>query len=262
MTLYLLSEWEINGYHDSDFEAAVWDTEKDCVRRIEIGSTRYAGGRGYDGIETDIPDDILDKSIDWLAETFFYYMRLSEDSRVLEPNEIEKGQRVRLLKDKRNKAKVADTSDCWSCNGTGEWVNPRNDEDVRDCFKCNGTGEHVRYVAAPKVDGKVQWERFSAGDAGVVQWAGTFNQIYQRGYNQYGRSTISTRVLMDDGRIMNADLRDLRLDEEPATDEELQERAVRRAQGCKFGAVLNPRYAWDSRNNALSALNSRKHIRL
>jgi hypothetical protein len=61
--LYELYETERNGYHDSDFISVCYDSDKDEIRSVEIGSTRYGGCEKHKaqvchacaGIERDIP---------------------------------------------------------------------------------------------------------------------------------------------------------------------------------------------------------------
>lgn len=44
----VLTEYEKNGYNDSDFFAIVWDDETDTIKTIEYGSTRHGGSYGCD----------------------------------------------------------------------------------------------------------------------------------------------------------------------------------------------------------------------
>ena len=46
----VLSTYERNGYHDSDFYAVCWDEEKQAVVDVEYDTTR-AGGGGYANID-------------------------------------------------------------------------------------------------------------------------------------------------------------------------------------------------------------------
>lgn len=54
----VLWTWEENGYHDSDFYAAVWDEETQNLKRIEYDSTRHGG---YGNAVIDVTDDVLKK---------------------------------------------------------------------------------------------------------------------------------------------------------------------------------------------------------
>ena len=42
----VLSEYENNGYNDSDFFAIVWDVENQCIKTVMYGTTRGAGSYG------------------------------------------------------------------------------------------------------------------------------------------------------------------------------------------------------------------------
>jgi hypothetical protein len=255
---YLLSEWEENGYHDSDFMAAVWNTETQAVESELIGTTRFAGGIDYSGIARGkIPSDILTQAVQWLEDAIFNKLKKIESDRVYKPNDIKIGDSVKLTKNHRNHAKEIKSENCRKCNGSGKWINPRNQDDKRDCFSCNGNGTHKKAVKLPKVNGKQTWDTFEAGITGKVIWSGTFRQIYKKGYNKLDRSTISTKVELTDGRVMNAPLKKLQLDETPLLDKTLRQQAESLSYNCKFGAVLSSRYAWDSKNPAYNQLNSR-----
>jgi len=259
MIQYLLSEWEINGYSDSDFEGAVWDTEANSVKRIMLGTTRFAAPITYDGITVgDIPEDIIVKALSWLSDAIYHDMWHHEHNKIACPNDVRPGDRVVLQEDRRNHKKVSIETACHKCEGTGAWVNPHNTEDVRECFACDGKGVHISFEKAPKVDGKLQWDTFKAGDAGIVTWVGTFRQIWHNGgYNRRDRHTLSVRVLMDDGRLMNCMLDQLSLEHEPDSDNVLRERANSLALKCQFGKALNPRHAWDTRNYLREQLNGK-----
>ena len=98
---YALCEWERNGYDDSDFFVAEWDTEERTVTKREIGSTRYAGGiAGY----TPVSDPAMVRDAQaWLVERMALLIANRDRENVLEPNDAPNGTCLRLLRDVRHK---------------------------------------------------------------------------------------------------------------------------------------------------------------
>lgn len=219
------AEWEDNGYHDSYFHEIYWDADLQEAFQKEIGATAYGGGiQHWESVPWTAEE--LEKARLWHADKILAQLVKAEQDDVLTPNSIEKGDRVRLLERQRCKATAKTQEPCPKCNGSGEWVNPRNSEDRRICFACNGQKTVERRGDKLKnEDGKQVWEVFEKDTAGVVVWVGTFRTIYQKGYNRLGRSTLSCRVKADDGRTFAAPLSKLRLDKEPLTADELRQRA-------------------------------------
>lgn len=62
----VLSTYERNGYHDSDFYAVVWDEEKQAVTEVEYDTTRCGDG-GYAKV---------DATMDVLRKVYRYYWKL------------------------------------------------------------------------------------------------------------------------------------------------------------------------------------------
>lgn len=104
--LHRLTEWEDNGYDDSDFWVSVFDDQTNEVVAVLSGSTRFAGyapGKGPD-LGTPISDlPILEKAIHVLAGHIFKSLRAAENKNVMEPVAVERGATVRLLRDCRHK---------------------------------------------------------------------------------------------------------------------------------------------------------------
>jgi len=249
---YKLSEWEMNGYHDSDGYLAYWDDDENAVKCMMHWTTRFAGGPKLEGFAKELTSEVLEKSLDWLADAIFHALKIAEEGDVLRPQRVNEGDRVRLLEAHRNQAKYETYEECRKCAGTGKWVNPNDPLDVRKCFGCKGTGQ--RFVSSEKVkdeNGKQVYEEFKPGVAGEVIWVGTFRTIYAKGANKRDRSTLSTVVRLDDGRKMRAPLDKLRLDREQLSDEELRKRAESLAPHCGFRQAFG--YGgWDSKNWALA----------
>src|SRR3989304_3730027 len=131
---------------DSDWYAIVFDSEKDELRRIEIGTTRFANSlplnnQLHDGTPLLKPtDDILVRAKAKLADIIFHTIRMIEHAGVLEPDKLIDGTRVRFLSAHKSALKTCDELMCGKCNGTGKWANPRNNSDQRPCFACKGSG--------------------------------------------------------------------------------------------------------------------------
>ena len=244
-----LCDWEDNGYHDSDWYMAVLNRTTGEVTREEVGTTRFADAFDYSAYGQELTEADVRAGLNWLEERIYQMIREAEHSDVLAPDGMEEGTAVLLLKDHRNQVRNLEEALCLKCYGSGEWVHPRNKEDVRPCFACEGTGR--KEVAGEKMldaKGKGVYVTYPAGTAGTVVWVGTFRQIYAKGYNKRDRSTLSTRIALADGTVINVPLAKLRLDKEPMSDEELRARAHDLAYHAKFGAAFGKGYAWDSRN--------------
>lgn len=254
--LYLLQSWEINGYHDSDFYGAFWDTETQTVRRIEMGSTRYASQGNPMLFSTELTVEIVQSAIYWLEDVVYDAMSAAASNRINRPDTISVGDKVCLTAAKKGHKYAVEHQICEKCGGSGQWVNPNYSDDVRECFGCNGAGSKLSYVKVTNpATGKPAWDMFEPGTKGTVIWVGTFNQIYANGCNKWGRNTISARILTDDNRIASVSLSQLRLDEEMPSNQSLRSKAKLYASRCTFGQMLDPRFAWDSSNPALSFCN-------
>ena len=127
------------------------------------------------------------------------------------PSDLRPGARVAWLRDTRFQVKATET--CLKCNGTGAWVNPRNDSDSdkRSCFGCNGTGERTGGKLQGE-NGKPVWSKVAKGTIGeVISWH-SFGQFYRNGYNVPNRENTSVKVKLDDsGKVVSATLAALRL---------------------------------------------------
>jgi hypothetical protein len=91
---------------------------------------------------------------------------------------------------------------------------------------------------------------YEEGEVGTVIWAGHFGTFYRNGYNRRGRSNGRVGLRFDDGRVIFVALSKTRLDVDPASDEDLRERAERLSHGHQYGKMLSAKHAWDTRNFA------------
>lgn len=64
----VLAVTENNGYSDSDFFAIVWDDEKQCIRKISDGTTRYAAPSIYH--RSDASPEVRAKAQQWLLNVY------------------------------------------------------------------------------------------------------------------------------------------------------------------------------------------------
>ncbi len=259
MTLYLLTDWEVNGYSDSDFWCTYYNTEDKTVHACEYGSTRYAGARtiGWNGnVSTVVINgehalaptaEIVEEARQWLEGHIFERMVELDKRLVDEPNveDLHPGLEVRLLAD--CKMQVNETEKCLKCGGSGHWTNPRNSADKRDCFGCKGTGTHVS--GKKKVDGKLVYDKLSLGTHGsVVDWR-SFGKFYSNGYNKPNRHNTSVQFRLEDGKVVRASLEKLRLHREYTAEHELRAKAKELSFSYGFSAIY-PRHAWDCHNFA------------
>jgi len=103
---HALVEYERNGYNDSDFFAIWFDDATGELGQTEIGSTRYAGGAGYEGISTAPASSvILERARKALAALILSQITAAEKSDVLEPESVPFGTTLRILKDSSPRSK-------------------------------------------------------------------------------------------------------------------------------------------------------------
>lgn len=263
MAKYLLTDWEINGYDDSDFMCSYYDDVTDTIGTHCYGTTRAAAptmiGINSDGttsvvIGDDVlrlpTKDVVEKARKRLADYIYGRLELEEQRRVHEPDvrDLHAGLQVRLKVDVRNQ--VSSETPCEKCAGSGKWSNPRNDADKRECFACKGTGSK-RGPKQKDENGKVKWEKILAGTAGEVMKWGSFGTFYRSGYNQPNPDNTSVQFRTDEGKVVRATLKNLRLDRECKSESELRAKAKELSFGYGFSKIY-PRHAWDTYNHALT----------
>lgn len=263
MSKFLLTDWEINGYDDSDFMCSYYDDETNTIGFHEYGSTRFPSATNI-GIHTDgttslvvngetvvMPNaEVVEKARLVLADLIFDKLKAANRRLVDEPDvgDLKVGLKVRMLEKAR--MQLRDSSSCNKCSGSGKWVNPRNANDKRDCFACKGSGKHVGAKLKDE-KGKQLYKELPAGLVGeVIDW-GSFGQFYANGYNKPGRSNTSVQFRTSDGEVVRASLAKLRLDQEYSDDLWLYDRAEKLSYNYGFSA-LYPRHAWDTHNFAAS----------
>lgn len=87
----VLTTREENYYDDSDFYAVVWDEASQQVKRVDYGSTRYAGG-GY--AHEDATPEVIAKAEAWLRE---WRIRTTLRLAALTAADVAEGKRVQVV---------------------------------------------------------------------------------------------------------------------------------------------------------------------
>ena len=239
MALYELDQWEHNSVNDSDWYSVVYDTETNELRRVETGTTRFAGDC-YIGpaIKKEVPPEIRERATVALAALYFDYLKRNNAAHVATPeiDVLTVGTRVRVIAKTRSAVKAFDLEPCIKCSGSGKWINPRNAQDARECFACKGTGNHkANFRKVQGEYGKQVWNHIEAGTVGtVVGEVRSYGKFYRNGYNRPDRSNSTVAVKLDDGRELAIGCSKLRLDCEPLTDAELRVNARKWADQGDF----------------------------
>lgn len=260
MSKFLLTDWEINGYNDSDFMCSYFDDVTNTIGFHEYGTTRFPSptmisiGGGLTSVVVDganllVPDAaVVEKARLVLADRIFDKLKAANRKMVGEPDveDLKAGIKVRLLEKAR--MQLRESSSCNKCGGSGKWINPRNASDQRDCFACKGSGKHVGAKLKDE-NGKQAYKELPAGLVGeVIDW-GSFGQFYASGYNKPNRNNTSVQFRTSDGEVVRASLSKLRLDQDYSDDLWLYDRAEKLSYNYGFSA-LYPRHAWDTHNFA------------
>ena len=284
MAKYVLTDWEINGYDDSDFMLTYWDDESKTMRSHLHGSTRFGGCMCKR--ENALPEhpqgsssyhlcatleyqsetssyrvkeqgewllmptaEVVEQARLWLEEHIFQRLTKVDKRTVDEPDvsDLHEGLEVRLLAD--CKMQLNTTEPCQKCSGSGKWINPRNPADKRHCFGCKGTGEHVT-GKAKDANGKLVYAKLKKDAHGkVVDWK-SFGQFYSRGYNQPSRFNTSVQFRLESGEGARASLEKMRLHRDYAAAETLRAKARDLSFNYQFSAASGAKFAWDTHNFA------------
>lgn len=237
-----LCHWEQNGYNDSDFYTAWYDSETDTIGADCVWTTRgVMTGDHTDkvGIRVDASDPLLVKAYEALEK----YIRkaLTGDSilRYMEPD-VEDLQ-VGLTCETTRKVKCAARADnCPKCSGTGFWVNPKNSADKRECFGCKGRG-------ANKSGG---WLQIPAGTVVIVNAWDSYGKFWARGYNRPNRDNTTVTGRLVNGTVVTVKLANLKKAGEPPMEEDFREKAHALACNGQFQAATGVKCAWLSEHYA------------
>ncbi len=250
MTLFKLCEWEINGYSDSDWILMVYDDETNSIKSLTIGTTRFAGcaAHGYQicyecaGSPISPTQEIIEKARLVLKDFLFQRIKRLNYLSVMEPEDVNPGDKVQLLIDHKNQA--FEYKKCENCIN-GQWINPKNPQDKRDCFSCYGEGEIKGNKL--KQNNKLVWLKYSAGLTGTVKSCRAYGTFYKNGYNQPGRDNKTVIFVTENNKIVRAPLSKLRLAKNLKSDFELLQQAEEQSKSLHFG-MMHPRFTWYDKN--------------
>jgi len=92
----VLSTYEKNGYHDSDFYARVWDREEEEVKSIKYDTTRFAGGGRA---VVDATEQTINEVNEHARERLFDHLKLKDEKDSRDPQvgkevKVVSGQKV------------------------------------------------------------------------------------------------------------------------------------------------------------------------
>lgn len=243
MTLYKLCDWEQNGYHDSYFQAALYDSDKDQIVGVETGATAYAGGRGLP--EPAPEGEMLVRAYQALERHIrgALLRQATQRQETPEPGDLTRGCKLVLTKPHRT-SKRAETQ-CSKCEGTGAWVNPRNQLDRRNCYACQGTGKRQE-----KVKGKGSTFVIPEGSVIVVESWKAHGKFYANGYNEPRRYNTSVYGKLEDGTVVTVSLDKCRMYGYTPIESDFRVKAHKLACEGQFQAATGKRCAWLSNHFA------------
>jgi hypothetical protein len=205
---YRPSTWD-----DSDEVATVW--HDGAPKEVLCSSTRFGAPTwGSIEVEVDATPEVVASYQGW-KDAESRRLRMEADSkRVLtpQPHDLQPGIKVRTLRD--SKSQQAAQTTCDRCNGSGKWVNPRNEHDARECFACRGAGIKVGGKLTGD-NGKPVWRKLPAGTTGEVMTWESYGTFYRNGYNKPDRENTTVRMRLETGEVVPVKLEALRLDREP-----------------------------------------------
>jgi len=288
MSKYVLCDWEINGYDDSDFMLMYYDDVSGKLESHMHGTTRFGsctcklgeapkGCSGYHvcaktKYDPDTHQVVGEEPAEWLlsptleaieaarkvlSDRAFQALTAGDKLMRDQPDvgDLRKGMTLRLTASIRNQVSV--TEPCRKCNGTGKWENPRNSADKRECFACRGSGTH-KVGKAKTEEGKLKYDIIPTDTVGEVLDWGSFGTFYRNGYNQPNRDNTSVQLRTSEGKVFRATLAKCRMDRDYASPESLRKRADDLSYNYHWPGGSGVKCAWLTRNFALEVLESHK----
>jgi hypothetical protein len=244
-----LCDWEQNGYHDSYFYSAVFDTETGVISSVETGATAYAGG--MESIPHTDDESILHKAYEALEVSIRKSLLSKNTSRHTSPDVDDLDYCIRhksaMVTTKKVKCAKREKEDCRKCSGTGHWQNPRKESDKRSCFSCDGRGYFTKTVKGD--DGKNVWVRLDEGTEIIPTEHKAYGKFYDNGYNKPNRENTTVTGLLD-GEVVTVKLANLKLAGEEPTEEMYRKAAHRLATEGQFQSVCTAKCAWLSKHYA------------
>ena len=236
-TLVRIQTFTKNYHDDWDNCCLCWDTQKHDFVTYMDSTTRCGGfAEGYKPPTwvhwTDEEKELARKK---LAVRIYQGLKVAAERRILWPDDLPKGTRVRLLEQHRTQRR--ETEECRKCKGTGNWVNPRNEQDVRECFACKGTGQH-RGREPVRENGRIVYDTTPVGTEGEVVRTAYYRTIYRNGYNKPGHDTNTATIRLDDGRVISLPQKKLRLAEPMPSENELKAEADEQSETYPWQVMI------------------------
>jgi len=233
-----LCHWEINGYSDSDWHTAVFDTETGFFSAPLVRSTRHAGGFQKAGEKVAAGHPGILQAYKALEEFIInsIYNLNKHNHESPEPDHLFEG--LVLEVNIACKFQLKDREPCKKCDGSGKWINPKNHMDIRECFTCSGKG----YLE--KKRDKIEWVHIPVGTQIIVKNWKSFGKFYAKGYNRPDRSNTTVYGVDKDGNHIQVGLKNCKLAGKVPEKESFRKQAHRLACEGQFQAATGIKCAW------------------
>ena len=231
-----LVNWERNGYDDSDFYTAIYDTETKCIGAVLVGSTRYAGGFTSAGERVSAGHPAILEAYQAL-ERFIHQKFFDAELLVYNTPDVENLRENMVLETTvpcKMKAKKKDP--CKKCNGSGFWQNPNNLNDKRKCFTCDGQG-----FILTKGEG---WVNIPAGTVITVKDWRSFGKFYSNGWNKPCRGNTTVYGTGENGEHLQVSLEKCKVHGPVPKLEDFAEKAHELAKHGQFQHATGVHCAW------------------
>lgn len=161
----IIARWEDNGYHDSDFEAAIWDSETEEMTTFLEGSTRFGGGtrveKALGAVKLyDCPEEVRDRFRAWACREAAKLCHDAEKRRIMnpEPGDIIKGDHLvttRIVRPRKKPAIPIGTKGRVFWSGSYGHNRP-NRNNTRVGIKTEGGEAHFLALDACRLDKPVE----------------------------------------------------------------------------------------------------------
>ena len=236
-TLVRVQTFTKNYHDDWDNCCLCWDTQKHEFVTYLDGTTRFGGrAEGYKPPTwVQWTDEEKELARHKLVAAIHGKLKLEAERQILRPDSLPKSTRVQLVEQHRTQRR--EIEECRKCSGTGNWVNPRNEQDVRECFACKGTGQH-RGREPVREDGKIVYDATPAGVEGEVIRTDCYRTVYRNGYNRPGHGTNTVTIRLDDGRVISLPQSKLRLAEPIPSEADLLAEADEQSRKYPWGVLI------------------------
>lgn len=239
--LYKLCDWEQNGYHDSYFKAALFNSETQEIVGVETGATAYAGGRGLP--EPAATGPVLISA--YVALENHIRVKLYQEALTKHSEPDLESLQVGMILETTGKIRCARRTkeECRKCSGSGHWINPNRSSDKRKCFACEGKGFHVSKGVKDE-NGKAVWVHVPKGEPVIVDSWKSYGTFYKNGYNQPNRGNTTITGHLADGTPVTVKLEKLRVCGDLPTESMFRRKAHELACHGQFQSATGIKCAW------------------